>query len=102
MLLRMFDFPRFTWIAASLLPIGAVAYIFKFYRKDFGALVLWKWTAVLVLFQIVLFVLSFEFVPRVAFLINVGALPVGYRFLEKILKKVQITSSLKESDSRIK
>ena len=78
--------PWFVWIAAALLPFGAAAYALKFYLKERGSLIVWTRVAVLPLVQIALFLLSFAFFPRLAFLINVVALPLGYHLFDRDLK----------------
>lgn len=71
-----------------------MAYVLKFYRKHLGSLGLWRWAALLALIQIALFLVSFAFIPELAFIVNIAALPLGYHLLNRRLKKLRITSSI--------
>ena len=93
--LHSLGLPWFVWIATALLPLGTVTYALKFYRQCRGSLVLWTRVAFLALTQIVLFLLSFAFVPRLAFLINVVALPFEYYLLDSNLKHHGIERNVK-------
>ncbi len=92
--LHSLGLPWFVWIAAGLLPFGAAAYALKFYRKHCGYLIVWTRVALLALVQIALFLLSFAFFPRLAFLINVVALPFGYSLLDSNLKHCGIERNI--------
>jgi hypothetical protein len=87
--------PWFVWTAAALLPFGAAADAHKFYRNHRGSLILWTRVAVLALVQVALFLLSFAFFPRLAFVINIVALPFGYHLLDSNLKDRGIERNLK-------
>ncbi len=93
--LRLLSLPWFVWIVVPLLPVGAVSYLSKFYRKYLGSLIVWTRAAVLVLAQTALFLLSFAAFPRFAFIINVLALPFGYALFDKNLKNHGIERSVK-------
>jgi hypothetical protein len=92
--LHLSSLPWFVWIVVPLLPLGAVAYIFKFYRKHLGSLIVWTRAAILVLIQTAFFLLSFAFFPRLAFFIIVVALPFEYHLFDKNLKHHGIERSI--------
>jgi hypothetical protein len=94
MLLRLSNLPWFAWAAATLLPLGTIAYVLKFYRRHCRSLAVWRMAAFLALLQIALLLLSFAFVPTFAFLANIVALPFGYYLLDSSLKRLQITSNI--------
>jgi hypothetical protein len=84
--LHLSSLPWFVWIAVPVLPLGVVAYVSKFYSRYLGSSIVWGRAAILVLIQIALFLLSFAIIPRLAFFINVLALPFEYRLFDKNLK----------------
>ena len=86
--------PTFVWMVAALLPLGAAAYALKFYRKHCGCLIVWTSVALLALVQTTLFLLSFAFFPRLAFFINIVALPFGYFLLDSNLKHYGIERNI--------
>lgn len=88
------NLPWFVWIVIPLLPLGAVAYVFKFYRKHLGSLIVWTRAAVLMLIQMALFLLSFAFFSRLAFFINVVALPFEYHLFDRNLRNHGIERSI--------
>jgi hypothetical protein len=94
MLLRLSNLPWFIWLAAALLPLGTIAYVFKYYRSHCRSLAVWRRAAFLALSQISVFLLSFAFIPAFAFIANVVALPFEYYLLDSSLKRLQITSSV--------
>ena len=94
-MLRSSGLPWFVWTAAALLPFGATAYAHKFYRNHRGSMILWTRVALLALVQVVLFLLSFAFFPRLAFLVYLVALPLGYRLLDSNLKDRGIERNVK-------
>ena len=63
-----------------------MAYVSKFYRKHIRSLIVWTRAAILVLIQTALYLLSFALFPRLAFFINVLALPFEYHLFDKNLK----------------
>ncbi len=92
--MHLSSLPWFVWIVVPLLPLGVLAYVSKFYRKHLGSLIVWTRVAILVLIQTALFLLSFAVFPRLAFLINVVALPFGYHLFDSNLKNHGIERSI--------
>src|SRR5581483_112745 len=94
MLLHLLNLPWFTWTAAALLPLGTIAYVLKIYRKHCRSLAVWRRAALLAFVQIAFLLLSFAFIPMLAFIANIVALPFGYYLLDSSLKKLQVTSNI--------
>jgi len=93
--LHLLSLPWFVWIVVPLLPLGVVAYVSKFYRKHLGSLIVWTRAATLILIQIALFLLSFAVFPRLAFFMNVLALPFLYHLFDNDLKNHGIERNIK-------
>ena len=92
--LHLLNLPWFVWIIVPVLPLGVVSYVAKFYRKHLGSLIVWTRAAILVLIQTALLLLSFAIFPRLAFFINVLALPFGYHLFDNNLKNHGIERSI--------
>ena len=92
--MHLLNLPWFVWIILPVLPLGVVAYVAKFYPKHLRSLIVWTRAAILVLIQTTLFLFSFAVFPRLAFFINVLALPFGYHLLDHNLKNHGIERSI--------
>jgi hypothetical protein len=82
------------WILVPLLPLGTVAYVLKYYRKHCGSVAVWTGAAIVGLGQMVLFALSFAFLPSLAFFVNIVALPFEYYLLDRGLRGLGIVGSI--------
>jgi hypothetical protein len=100
MILPLSNLPWFTWAVAALLPFATMAYVLKFYRKYLGSITVWGWAACLALVQVTLFLVSFAFIPELAFIANIVALPIGYYVFDTKLKKLEFVSSTGGSTSK--
>jgi hypothetical protein len=85
-----FRLPIVIWVISALLPLGTVGYVVRFYSTNLRSYLLWTRALVLSLLQIAVFLLSFALIPRLAFLLNVAALPFEYYLLDKSLKRLRI------------
>jgi hypothetical protein len=84
----------FVWAAVPLVPLGTLTYALKFYRNHLRSSILWTRVASLALIQTAVFLFSFAFLPALAFLVNVVALPIGYYLLDRKLKHLGIERNI--------
>jgi hypothetical protein len=74
------------WALAALIPIGDVLYASRYFRPALGKPRLWFALGALAIAQVAFFLMTFLFLPRAAFLLNVVAGPTSILLLQRALE----------------